>query len=165
MKYFCWDLDGTLADGSHRLHLLPNKENAHRCEAWDKFNLASDKDTVIESTATIFDSIWEYSGRRTNRQVIILTGRSEIAKDITEKWLADNDFEYDQLIMRPKTCHDTSVVWKKQEIEKIGVKNIIACWDDEPTNIMMMRDLGIEAHWVNSSYDPSLFGMFQSGGK
>lgn len=34
------DLDGTLSDGTHRLHLLPT-ENLHLTESWREFNRAA----------------------------------------------------------------------------------------------------------------------------
>lgn len=34
-----FDLDGTLADGTHRLHLLP-KDNYNETWAWKPFNMA-----------------------------------------------------------------------------------------------------------------------------
>ena len=69
-----FDLDGTLSDGTHRLHLLPKKD-LHLTESWSEFNGASIGDSPIQSTIDVANALY-----RSGMTVIILTGRSDEVK-------------------------------------------------------------------------------------
>ena len=51
-----FDLDGTLSDGRHRLHLLPKKD-MHLPRSWDEFNKAAIDDTPIKDNTELLDSL------------------------------------------------------------------------------------------------------------
>ena len=78
MKAVIFDLDGTLADGAHRLHLLPSVD-LRLTDSWNEFNRASKDDSPIHSTIEVCN-IMVQAGLR----VIILTGRSDIVRAETE---------------------------------------------------------------------------------
>ena len=89
-----FDLDGTLSDGTHRLHLLPKKD-LHLTESWSEFNGASIGDSPIQSTIDVANALY-----RSGMTVIILTGRSDEVKTETMIWLDRYGVKYDSLIMR-----------------------------------------------------------------
>ena len=142
-KYiYIFDLDGTLSDGTHRLHLLPKKD-LHLTESWTAFNMAAGDDAPIEDTITVLNAL--SSG---DRVIIILTGRSDEARYITQKWLSDHGVQYDYLIMRRASDNRKDTVIKEEELRKIGLDRIVAAWDDSPNVIAHFRGLGITTYQV-----------------
>lgn len=92
VKYVVVDLDGTVADCTHRLHFI-NGET----KDWKGFYEACKDDKPIMS---MIDMVRALNERYYN--VIFLTGRSELARNVTQEWLqANNLWNYDDLIMRP----------------------------------------------------------------
>ena len=102
-----FDLDGTLSNGNHRLHLLPKKD-LHLTESWTAFNMAAGGDAPITDTIRVMRAM-----RTAGFIVIILTGRSDEAREITEKWLVQNGAShYDLLIMRSASAARKDTVLK-----------------------------------------------------
>ncbi len=92
VKYVVVDLDGTVADCTHRLHFI-NGET----KDWKGFYEACKDDKPI---ASMIDMVRALNERY--YYVIFLTGRSELARNVTQEWLqANNLWNYDDLIMRP----------------------------------------------------------------
>ena len=85
-----FDIDGTLADCSQRIQYAQSKE-------WDELHSRCLDDNVIVNIA---DLMMELS---TNYEIILLTGRPEKYRFMTEQWLelCGLDEFYDELIMRP----------------------------------------------------------------
>ncbi|QPB09496.1 polynucleotide kinase/phosphatase [Klebsiella phage Solomon] len=157
-KYiYIFDLDGTLSDGTHRLHLLPKKD-LHLTESWTPFNMAAGDDAPIEDTIAVLNAL---SSR--NAVIIILTGRSDEARSITQKWLSDHGVKYDYLIMRSSHDNRKDTVIKEDELRKIGLDRIVAAWDDSPTVIAHLRSLGITTYQV-CDYGENLHDHLKSHG-
>ena len=92
VKYVVVDLDGTVADCTHRLHFI-NGET----KDWKGFYEACKDD---KSIMPMIDMVRALNERY--YYVIFLTGRSELARNVTQEWLqANNLWNYDDLIMRP----------------------------------------------------------------
>ena len=74
------DIDNTLADNEHRVHLIKQDK-----PDWDAFFLECDKDTpMIPNIERIKNEIKDVV------YVVFLTGRSEICYDKTKAWLDEN---------------------------------------------------------------------------
>ena len=146
LKVVVFDLDGTLACGKHRLHLLPAENIASITQSWDEFNLAAGGDTPL------LDNIWLCNELFDGAIIIILTGRCDVAKDITIKWLADNNVHYDQLIMREAGDHRRDVEYKGEKLKEIGLDRITCCFDDLEHVAKHIRGLGVTCHLV-THYD------------
>lgn len=71
-----FDLDGTLADLTHRRHFVASKP-----KNWKAFFSGLDRDTVIEPVAMVA------RGFAVGNRVIICSGRPDDLRDVTEKWL------------------------------------------------------------------------------
>lgn len=149
---YIFDLDGTLSDGRHRLHLLPAKEDAHKTHAWDAFNLAAGDDTPILDNIRLMNELYQFG-----KKIIILTGRSDVAKSITEKWLWEHGCNYNWLIMRPATDHRRDIEFKEDALTKIGLHKIVACFDDLEHVAKHMRKMGLTCHLV-THYDTDKHG-------
>ena len=143
MKAVIFDLDGTLADGKHRLHLLPTVD-LHLTDSWNEFNRASKDDSPIHSTIEVCNIMV-----RAGLQVIILTGRSDIVRAETEAWLERNFVMYSELVMRPHSDNRKDTVIKEEFLRnQVGLENIVAAWDDSPAVIEHFRGLGITTYAV-----------------
>lgn len=140
-----FDLDGTLADGTHRLHLLP-KDNYSKTWAWKPFNMACKDDEPIRDNIELCNAL--------NRRyaVVILTGRSDDAEKETRMWLQRHRVEFYQLIMRSKHDNRKDIVIKEEVLRAIGLGRILCAFDDSPAVIKHFRGLGITTHAV-TEYD------------
>lgn len=136
------DLDGTLADGMHRLHLLPTKD-LHLTESWSEFNRAASGDAPIQDTIDVVNGLW-VSGFA----VIILTGRSDEVETDTLIWLDKHRVKYDHLIMRRSRDNRKDTIIKEEVLRAIGLDMIVACWDDSPNVIAHLRGLGLTVYQV-----------------
>ncbi|BAS69544.1 putative polynucleotide 5' kinase/3' phosphatase [Pectobacterium phage PPWS1] len=145
-KIVCFDLDGTLADGRHRLHLLPTKDY-DKTESWTEFNLAAVGDTPIRDNIALCNSLC-----RVGYRITILTGRSDVALELTERWLATHGVKYDQLVMRSQSDNRKDTVIKEEYLRSIGLENILCCFDDLPHVAYHLRSLGLTCHLV-THYD------------
>lgn len=141
-----WDLDGTLADGRHRLHLLPTKDHSNT-HSWDEFNLAAGGDSPIWDN---IDLMQLTSSSITKN--VILTGRSDVSRDITLAWLQQYGVPFDYLFMRPRDDHRRDVEFKEEALRSIGLDRILCCFDDLPHVAYHLRSLGLTCHLV-THYD------------
>lgn len=86
------DIDGTVADLEHRRKYVATKP-----KNWPAFERAIPLDTpiqhVIDAVNTLYDAGWT---------VVMMSGRSEVSKEATVKWLADNGVQYHDIFMRRK---------------------------------------------------------------
>lgn len=125
-----YDLDGTLAIKSDRGHY-----------DWDRV----DEDTENENISHL---IWMNSWARDRGygdSVIIVSGRSDICRDKTHKWLQDSAMYHSALYMRKNGDYrDDTVV--KEEIFNEYIKdkyNVRFVVDDRPKVCRMWRSLGL----------------------
>lgn len=150
MKHYIFDLDGTLACGKHRLHLLPTKD-LHITESWIEFNKACKNDNPIIDTIHLMNDLYNCGVER--HRVTILTGRSDDALTETVEWLALNGCMYDDLVMRSKKDNRKDIIIKEEFLRDLGLGNVIACWDDSPEVIKHFRSLGLTTYQVCDHVD------------
>lgn len=153
-----FDLDGTLACGKHRLHLLPHKDSAHVTQSWDEFNLAAGADDPIQDNIDLCNTLWE------TYNIVILTGRCDIAYSVTAEWLCKHGVEFDNLIMRPADDHRVDTEFKEEELRKLGLENILCAFDDLEHVAKHMRSLGVTCHLV-THYDEKRVDVAPRSGK
>lgn len=140
------DYDGTLSDGTHRLHLLPTKD-LHLTESWSAFNQAAKHDAPISNTIAVVNGLW-VSGFA----VVVLTGRSDEVEADSHAWLAKHGVKYDYMIMRRATDNRKDTIIKEEVLRAIGLENIVCAFDDSPSVVPFMRSLGITTYQV-TEYD------------
>ena len=127
------DLDGTLCNCEHRLHLANSKN-------WDKFNAACVDDPVNEDIANILRGL-----HSRNTKIYIVSGRTDNFKKETKDWLFLNDIPCDKLFMRKEGDHrsDSHV---KEDILIKDIKDNPNIWfvlDDRQSVVDMWRDNGL----------------------
>lgn len=156
MKTVVFDLDGTLADGRHRLHLLPTKDY-DKTESWTRFNLAAVDDLAFQDNIDLCNALGLHY------KVIILTGRSDVARQITLDWLWHHNVYFNELVMRSQSDNRKDTVIKEEFLRSIGLENILCCFDDLPHVAYHLRSLGLTCHLV-THYDNLRTDLISHGG-
>ncbi len=139
-----FDLDGTLADLTHRLWLIKDvKPN------WDSFFDACDKDRIIEHVAKIFRSLARSANNPIYPRPVIASGRSDIVRDKTCRWLIDGNLMVfgrpPLLYMRKHGDHRPDYKVKHEMLLDMrdNELNPIMAFDDREQVVKMWRDNGI----------------------
>ncbi len=125
-KAYCFDIDGTLA------HMDGKRGPFH----WHMVGVDSVDESVAETLRLLNMSSF----------IIILSGRDEVCRPETEKWLNDNDIPYNRLYMRPKGSMEKDTIVKKRLFDE-NIKDkfrIIGIFDDRPVVIRMWKSMGIK---------------------
>ena len=141
-----FDLDGVIADASHRQHFLDASHN--RDKDWKGFFQACIDDVAIPEGKALAEAM------RVDMTVVVLTARIHETREKTIHWLATNEVRHDWLIMRGPRSTTPSSQWKKDQLEALqgAGADIRIALDDDPLNITMMHELGLPALYVHSGY-------------
>lgn len=132
------DLDGTLADCSHRLHLVKEKR-------WADFHKRCKHDSVNEWCKVLVHSLFLQ-----NIQIIFVTGRAESCREMTQDWIENHVPLYPQdyvLHMRPDNDWRKDTVFK-EEIYNEYIKDywdVLFAIEDRDRVVKMWRRLGVVA--------------------
>lgn len=87
--------------------------------------------------------------KRDGFKIVIITGRPESTRLVTEEWLSKYGVEYDSLYMRTKKDHYLKASILKKKIYETYVNDYVLCaYDDEESIIEMWNELGIPAFKV-----------------
>ena len=114
-KVIVFDIDGTLANITHRRHWVATKP-----KNWAAFNAAMANDTVYEDIHWLLDTF------KTSCQIILCSGRGDDTRLVTERWLEDNNIYYNQLFMR------RAGDYRQDSIVKVELLAQIRQWHGEP---------------------------------
>jgi len=90
-KIIVFDIDGTLADVTHRRQYVATKP-----KNWAAWNAGMSRDTVHEDIRWMLMKLRRVPGSKT----ILCSGRGEETREVTEQWLSDNRIPYEDLYMR-----------------------------------------------------------------
>lgn len=135
-----FDIDGTLADNSHRLHLVDHTNyTATPPQNWDEFKrLASDDPPVadiVELARTLHTAGFA---------IVCCTGRSQDQYTQTQEWLKKWGIPCDALYMRTNGDYREDVVVKRELLAQIRKK--FKPWivvDDRQSVVDMWRAEGL----------------------
>lgn len=144
---YVFDIDGTLADLSHRLHFIEGKE-----KDWDSFYHNVKNDSIIPQNVMTFLML---RNSMPHENLLFVTGRPERTREDTEMWLARNVFmsQYiptDTLFMREDDDHRKDYEVKEELYHKFIEPNynVIAVFEDRKQVVDMWRKLGITCYQV-----------------
>jgi len=135
------DIDGVLADGAHRQHLV-------RAKRWQEFFDAAHGDAPIAETAVLLRLL------DAELVVVLLTGRPVRTRDATIAWLAEHGYRWDLLVMKENKDFRRSTMAKQEAVAALrtaGLTPILAL-DDEPGNVDMFRRESIPCLYIHSGY-------------
>jgi hypothetical protein len=140
------DLDGVLADASHRQDVLFSGPG--RRKNWKAFFDLAGEDAVIDEVARateLFDSAL---------CVVLLTARPTTIRDVTLQWLEQHGLRWELLVMRPEGDYRSSPDAKRMavyELRSAGFDLRLA-FDDDRRNVDMFHDEGIPCVYIHSGY-------------
>lgn len=131
-----FDIDGTLADCTHRLHFIEGEN-----KDWEAFFEAAKDDRPIFEIVKMCRLLW-YGVKDT---LCIVTGRPERTREATKKWLEDNQIRYDKLLMRKDGDHREDSEVKLEILEKIKfeIGDPVLVFEDRTQCIEMYRKNGV----------------------
>jgi uncharacterized HAD superfamily protein len=129
------DIDGTLADASHRLHWISS-----RPKNWKAFFANMDKDLPIVETVSLVQSLAD-AGHR----LIYCSGRPADYRDVTVEWLRLQVGRYGPLFMRAKGDFRNDDVVKEELLAEIRLQGFdpVLALDDRKRVVDMWRRNGI----------------------
>ena len=143
MNTVIFDLDGTLADIEKRRN-LSTKDNGKM--DWDKFfdpkNIKLDEPNL---PVTLLAKMMHDKGFR----IVIFSGRLDVTKEATKRWLEDNGIKWDILKMRPqhmKFVDDAEL--KKEWLHELGKDSVFLVVDDRKKVVDMWRREGMDVWQV-----------------
>lgn len=137
--FVVFDLDGTIADCTHRLHHIRMPEHAHGEwpeQDWDAFYAACHADPVIFPIQEVALAMIEACHR-----VEFWTGRSDQCRAETEAWLAANGFEGIPVRMRVGGDRTADHRLKAGWLTEYGKPDLI--FEDRASVVAMWRSHGI----------------------
>jgi phosphoglycolate phosphatase-like HAD superfamily hydrolase len=130
-----FDMDGTLADNSHRQHHLTGaKKN------WAAFNEGIGEDTPHTPVAELARILL-----RAGLSIIICTGREERYRRVTETWMTMHDIPGERIYMRADGDYRPDHVIKLEllaQIRRDGFDPLLVI-DDRNSVVKMWRDAGL----------------------
>lgn len=136
-KYVIVDIDGTLADCSHRRDYLKG-DNGY--PDWDKFFSEMDSDPCITPIRDLVNDL-----QRCGTKILLCSGRPERYRQLTSNWLAENGVYYSELHMRADGDYRSDVLVKKDMFRLFHLRNLDIDFviDDRQSVVDMWREQGL----------------------
>jgi phosphoglycolate phosphatase-like HAD superfamily hydrolase len=131
---YVFDIDGTLADVSHRLHHIQAKR-----KDWRAFFAASADDKAIEHICDLARHLSKV------KPVVFVSGRSDEVREETEDWLERETGLRGPLYMRGRHDRRPDYIVKAELLDRLqadGYRPIMA-FDDRDQVVKMWRAKGI----------------------
>lgn len=131
---YIFDIDGTLADIRHRLHLI---EKAPK--DWDAFHDACVDDAPIEHMCELTRLLARV------KPIIYVSGRSDRIRNRTLQWLIDKGCARGRLYMRRHEDHRDDDILKAEILAVIRADGFEPClvFDDRDRVVSMWRANGV----------------------
>lgn len=134
------DIDGVLADPSHRLHFVSG-----RPKNWKGFFSQAHRDPPLpEGIQRVQDLVTR------GVAIVYVTGRPEYLRRPTRKWLADLGLPIDVMYMRPRGDFRPAPQVKLDVYRRIAVDyEIDVIWDDDTRVVETLRSAGFPVQWAD----------------
>lgn len=142
MGTYIFDIDGTLANAEHRLHYIKAERSKDR--DWPSFFKEAGGDTPIKPTVELCCELHQ------SHYIVLITGRPERNRRMTESWLLHHHVGYDDLLMRPDNDSRTDSIVKQElfEASVIVPERVLGVFEDRDRVVKMWRDLGLICYQV-----------------
>ena len=134
--FIVFDLDGTLADDSHRQHHITGD-----VRDWDAYFAACGDDALIKPVAAIYQAL--YSDTVDYHTVVIWTGRSERYRHQTALWLSERNLWFTDLRMRADGDFRPDTEVKGEWLAECGDHPPDLIFDDRTKSVAFWRSQGI----------------------
>lgn len=132
--YTVFDIDGVVADVSHRLHHLePHQRD------WFAFHESADRDPVLSTGRALAEQA------AIDGDIVWLTGRPAWTRELTQTWLAAAELPVGPLLMREDGDHRPAKIIKLAEVRRLDAEQpgaLITVVDDDPAVIDTLDEAG-----------------------
>ena len=139
---YIFDIDGTLADCSHRLHYIQQKP-----VDWDAFFSACDEDKPIWDTIHILDALHDKGS-----VILLVSGRRESTRGRTKDWMERHRVRYHEMYMRKDGDHREDSVVKAELLDKAmedwKAFEVAGIFEDRKQVVDMYRAKGLRVFQV-----------------
>lgn len=144
-----FDLDGVLADASHRQHLVDRRGGRSvGADAWRRFFAAVGDDPPLPAARALLGLL------RDDVTVILLSARPGWVFDITVEWLERHRVPWHLLVLRGDGPVERAAVFKREVVRSlVGAGfTVEAAADDDPAVVEMYTAEGVPVVAVASPY-------------
>lgn len=156
--YAVLDIDATLADVRHRLHLV-----AKPPKNWDAFFARSKDDTPLADGLTVAAELAR------EHEIVYLTGRPERIRKDTEDWLERHGLPEGTLLMRPESDRRPSVLFKLGRLRRLASERKVAVLVDDDAAVCKAAEKAgfavLRADWAPDEAQPTLFEAQEQEGR
>lgn len=138
---YIFDIDGTLADNSHRLHFIQGE-----VKDWEGFHTAQGDDMPIWEVITVARAL-----ANAGHGIVYSTGRMEKGRATTQAWLNKYRVPHGPIYMRKDGDHREDYVVKEELLGFIKGMHTLAiggAFEDRQQMADMYRDKGIRVFQV-----------------
>ncbi|WP_218566321.1 hypothetical protein [Vallicoccus soli] len=144
LPYAAVDLDGTVADVRHRLHLV-----AGRPRRWDAFFAAARDDAVLPEGEAVVRRLVQ------DHDLVWLSGRPERCRRDTAAWLREHGLPPGELVLRPEGDRRPAAVVKIGLLRRLARERPLdVLVDDDPAVVRAARRAGftvLHATWMGEA--------------
>jgi HAD superfamily, subfamily IIIB (Acid phosphatase) len=128
-----FDIDGTLADVSERIHHLRKQP-----KDWGAFFDGMAQDKAVRSMVRLCEILYS-SGVK----VILCSGRNEAHRGATVEWLARQGVRYHELLLRGDGDRRSDVVAKREMVAGVDKRKVLFVVEDRSRVVEMWRAEGL----------------------
>ena len=128
-----FDIDGTLADVSERIHHVRKKP-----KNWNAFFQGMAQDKAIHSMVRLCNILFA-SGIR----IVLCSGRSEEHREQTVEWLAQQGVNYHDLLLRKDKDRRSDTEVKRELLATLDKSKILFVVEDRSRVVEMWRSEGL----------------------
>jgi phosphoglycolate phosphatase-like HAD superfamily hydrolase len=128
-----FDIDGTLADISERVHHVRKKP-----KNWNDFTAGMAQDKAVHSMVRLCNILYA-AGLR----IILCSGRNEANRPETAEWLARQGVQYHELLLRGDEDYRSDAVVKREILQGLDKDKILFVVEDRSRVVEMWRSEGL----------------------
>lgn len=139
MNCYIFDIDGTIADNSHRQHFVQQEK-----KDWKTYNSLMNLDTPHGHVFYLMHRLAAPYNESSDK-IVLATGREEVFRGITHDWLWRYNSPHHGLYMRPEKDYRPDEIVKQEMLFRIRADgfNPIMAFDDRDKVVKMWRANGI----------------------
>lgn len=130
-----FDIDGTLADVSERIHHVRQKP-----KNWKAFFKGMAEDKTIHSMVRLCNMLYE-----SGVQIVLCSGRSEEHRPETVDWLEKHRVKFHELLLRRDGDYRSDVDVKREILAGLDKDKILFVVEDRSRVVEMWREEGLVA--------------------